>query len=278
MVEINKLLRKSKIDLNESILILSKLLNVDKSYIFTYGDREIEDSLGEEFLNLIDKRIKGYPIDYILGQRDFMGLDFYLEEGVLIPRSDTETLVDYIIEYVKKGYKNNKINILDLGFGSGAISLSLAYYLKDAFIYGVDISDIAFRIANKNKERLNISNVEFFQGNLFEILNEKDYGDFFTIITSNPPYIKRDIIDTLEVGVKDFEPRIALDGGEDGLDFYREITPKSKGYLKKAGLLIYEIGYDQGQAVKDILTLNGFKDIKIIKDLQGHDRVVLGIK
>lgn len=278
MVVINELLRKSKIDLKESILILSYLLNVDKSYIFTYGDREIDDSIGEEFLNLIEKRKKGYPIHYILGGREFMGLDFYLEEGVLIPRPDTEILVDYIIKYVEKGYRNNEINILDLGYGSGAISLSLAHYLKDAFIYGVDISDIAFRIANKNKKRLNISNAKFFQGDLFEVLNEKEYKDFFTIITSNPPYIKRDIIDTLEGQVKDFEPRLALDGGVDGLDFYRAITPKSKVYLKKHGLLIYEIGYDQGEAVKKILISHGFKDVKIIKDLQEQDRVVLGFK
>lgn len=278
MVEINTLLRKADIDLKESILILSKLLDVDKSYIFTYGDKEIDDSIGEEFLDLIKKRSKGYPIHYILGEREFMGLDFYLEEGVLIPRPDTEVLVEYIIKYVKKRYKSHNINILDIGFGSGAISLSLGYYLKNVFIYGIDISDIAFRIANENKKRLNISNVKFYQGDLFETLNIKEHGEFFTIITSNPPYIKRDIIDTLDTQVKDFEPRLALDGGEDGLDFYREITYKSRDFLKKEGLLIYEIGYEQGEDVKDILNLNGFNEIKVIKDLQGHDRVVLGIK
>lgn len=277
MVEINNLLRKSKIDIRESILILSNLLNVDKSYIFTYGDREIDDSIGEEFLALIEKRAKGYPIHYIFGQREFMGLDFLLEEGVLIPRPDTETLVEYIIDYVKKGYKDDEINILDIGFGSGAISLSLAYYLQNTYVYGIDISHIAFKIANKNKERLNISNAKFYKGDLFEALKEKECDEFFTIITSNPPYIKRDVIDTLEVQVKDFEPKLALDGGVDGLDFYRKITCKSKKFLKKGGLLIYEIGYDQGESVKDILISNGFKEIKIIKDLQGHDRVALGI-
>lgn len=277
MVEINDLLRKSKIDIRESILILSNLLNVDKSYIFTYGDREIDDSIGEEFLALIEKRSKGYPIHYIFGQREFMGLDFLLEEGVLIPRPDTETLVEYIIDYVNKGYKDDEINILDIGFGSGAISLSLAYYLQNTYVYGIDISHIAFKIANKNKERLNISNAKFYKGDLFEALKEKECDEFFTIITSNPPYIKRDVIDTLEVQVKDFEPKLALDGGVDGLDFYREITSKSKKFLKKNGLLIYEIGYDQGKSVKDILISNGFKEIKIIKDLQGHDRVALGI-
>lgn len=278
MVEINKLLKKSEIDLMESILILSHLLNVDKSYIFTYGDREIDDSIGEEFLALMRKRSRGYPIHYILGEREFMGLDFYLEEGVLIPRPDTEILVEYIIEHVKKGYKDNKINILDLGHGSGAISLSLAYYLKNVFVYGVDISEIALRIANKNKKTLNISNAKFYKGDLFEALDELEHKEFFTIITSNPPYIKRDIIDTLEVQVKDFEPRLALDGGEDGLEFYRRITRTGGKFLKKGGLLIYEIGYDQGESVENILISYKFKDTKVIKDLQGHDRVVLGFK
>ena len=154
----------------------------------------------------------------------------------------------------------------------------MAHYLKDAFVYGIDISDIAFKIANKNKERLNILNAKFFQGDLFEALNEEEYEGFFTIITSNPPYIKRDIIDTLQVEVKDFEPKLALDGGPDGLDFYRRISFKSRNFLKKDGLLIYEIGYDQGQSVKDILILNNFKRIEIVRDLQGHDRVVLGFK
>lgn len=278
MVEINKLLRQSKIDLRESILILSTLLNVDKSYIFTYGDKEIDDSIGEKFLNLVEKRSKGYPIHYILGEREFMGLDFIIEDGVLIPRPDTEVLVEYIIEYVEKGYKKNKLNILDIGFGSGAISLSLAYYLENAFVHGIDISPTAYKLARKNKEKLNISNVKFHLGDLFKALDGEEYKEFFQIITSNPPYIERDIIETLEVGVKDFEPRVALDGGEDGLDFYREITPSSKKYLKENGLLIYEIGYGQGQAVKDIMTFNGFKGVEIIKDLQKHDRVILGFK
>lgn len=278
MVEINDLLRQSKIDLRESILILSTLLDVDKSYIFTYGDKEIDDSIGEEFLKLVEKRSKGYPIHYILGEREFMGLDFILEDGVLIPRPDTEVLVEYIIEYVEKEYKESKTNILDIGFGSGAISLSLAYYLENSFVHGVDISEDALRLGRKNKRKLNISNAEFHLGDLFKALNEDDYKEFFQIITSNPPYIERDIIETLEVGVKDFEPRVALDGGEDGLDFYREITSQSKKYLKENGLLIYEIGYGQGQAVKDIMLSHGFEKIEIIKDLQKHDRVILGFK
>ena len=207
-----------------------------------------------------------------------MGLDFYLEEGVLIPRPDTETLVEYVIEYINTRYKNKNINILDLGIGSGAISLSIAHYCKNAFVHGVDISNAAIKVANVNKERLKLSNVKFYKGDLFKALEEFDLEGKFQIIVSNPPYIASGEIEGLDITVKDFEPRLALDGGVDGLDFYRKITPESKRFLDDNGLLIYEIGYDQGEAVQNILISEGFKETTILKDLQGLDRVVLGIK
>lgn len=274
MVTINGLLRESKIPLKESILILCKILDVDKSYIYTYGDKEITVELIEEFKVLMDKRSTGYPLQYILGSWEFMGLDFYLEEGVLVPRPDTEILVEYIIEYINKTYPQKNIRVLDLGTGSGAISLSVANYCKYVFVYGVDISDKALKIAQINKRRLDISNVEFYKGDLFQPLGNGEEN--FEVIVSNPPYIPRDEIDDLDTTVRDFEPRLALDGGKDGLVFYRRITSEGKEYLKDNGLLIYEIGYNQGEDVRDILELEGFRDVKIIKDLQGHDRVVLG--
>ena len=191
-------------------------------------------------------------------------------------RSDTEVLVEYIIEYVKRKYGDRIINILDLGIGSGAISLSLAYYCKNAYIYGVDISPIAIKVANINKKRLNLSNANFYEGDLFDALNGLDLEGKFNIIASNPPYISSEEINNLDITVKNFEPRLALDGGLDGLDFYRRITTRSKEYLQDGGLLIYEIGYDQGEKVKEIITIEGFRDVSILKDLQGHDRVVLG--
>ncbi|WP_313757425.1 peptide chain release factor N(5)-glutamine methyltransferase [Tissierella sp.] len=278
MVGINDLLRKSRAPILDSILILCKLLDVDKSYIYTYGEREISKEIESKFLQLVEKRTEGYPIQYILGEREFMGLDFYLEEGVLIPRPDTEILVEYIIDYINKIYKNKRIKVLDLGIGSGAISLSIANYCKDVLVYGVDISDTAIKVANINKNRFRLSNVNFYKGDLFKAIELLDLEKEFQIIVSNPPYIASKEIETLDITVKDFEPRGALDGGVDGLDFYRKITPESRRYLKDNGLLIYEIGYNQGEEVRDILLDEGFRDVSILKDLQGHTRVVLGIK
>ncbi len=276
MVTINDLLRKSQVSLFDSILVLCKLLDVDKSYVYTYGERQVSKEVEDEFLQLMRKRAEGYPIQYILGEREFMGLDFYLEEGVLVPRPDTETLVEYIIEYVKRRYENKTIKLLDIGVGSGAISLSIAHYCKDVFVYGIDISDIALKVAKINKQRLNLSNVNFYKGDLFKALEGLNLEGAFEIIASNPPYISKEEIETLDMTVKDFEPRLALDGGEDGLDFYRKITPESKKFLKNNGLLIYEIGYNQGEDVVDILISEGFKEVSVLKDLQGLDRVVFG--
>ncbi|MBU5436748.1 peptide chain release factor N(5)-glutamine methyltransferase [Tissierella sp. MSJ-40] len=286
-MEINKLLEKG-VDLIkdrefgnpvlEAILILSNLLNVDKTYIYTHGKDEVSQEVEDKYLKLMNKRASGYPVQYILKEREFMGLDFYIEEGVLVPRPDTEILVEYIIEYIKEEYGKKKINILDLGIGSGAISLSLAYYCRNAEVYGIDIGDIPLKVANINKEKFNLNNVNFYKGDLFKAIKGLSLEEKFHIIVSNPPYIPREEIDKLQDEVKDFEPRLALDGGEDGLDFYRRITPKSKTYLIKGGLLIYEIGYDQGKAVRDILTKEGFQRVSILKDLQGLDRAIFGIK
>ena len=150
------------------------------------------------------------------------------------------------------------------------------FYDKNSYVFGVDISPFAIKVANINKERFNLSNVSFYKGDLFDALKDHNLERAFHIIVSNPPYISSDEIENLDVTVKDFEPRLALDGGLDGLDFYRRITSGSKEYLRDGGLLIYEIGYDQGEKVKKIISLEGFKDVSILKDLQGHDRVVLG--
>jgi len=278
MVTINNLLKKSQNSPLDSILVLSKLLDVDKSYIFTYGHREVGDNIVDTFIELMNKRAKGYPIQYILGGREFMGLEFHIEEGVLIPRPDTEVLVEKTIEYINKRFSDKFVNVLDLGCGSGAISLSVANYCKNAIVYGVDISSIGIKVANINKNKFGLNNVKFYKGDLFNALEGVDIKDGFQIIVSNPPYIPSNVIEGLQTEVKDFEPRLALDGGMDGLDFYRKITRESKSFLKDKGLLIYEIGYDQGKMVEEILISHDFKNTTILKDLQGLDRVVLGYK
>lgn len=270
----------------ESILLLSYLLKVDKNYIYLNGDEEVDIEVEEDFLRIINRRKEGYPLQYLLKEEEFMGLKFYLEEGVLIPRPETELLVDFIIKKINEDLitkeeliraKGSRIKVLDLGVGSGAISLSIAKYCPQVFVYGVDISDKAIRIANINKERLGLENVQFFKGDLFKALEDNNIDEKFNIIASNPPYIRREDITSLQPEVR-HEPVLALDGGLDGLDFYRRISKDAKDYLLADGILIYEIGYDQGQQVKDILSREGYRDIKILKDYSANDRIVYGIR
>jgi len=262
----------------EAVLVLGELLNVDKTYIYTHGEEKVPQPLVDRFLELMDKRKEGYPIQYLINKREFMGLDFYVEEGVLIPRQDTEILVEYVLDYIDEKYGDSPINILDLGIGSGAISLSLAYYRKNATVYGVDIHDTPLKVANINKERFRLDNVKLYKGDLFEGIEGLGLEGKFHIIASNPPYIARKDIDSLQREVKDYEPIEALYGGEDGLDYYRRIIPDSKKYLREEGLLVLEIGFDQGKDVVHMMEEEGFKEVKVIKDLQGLDRVVSGIK
>lgn len=260
----------------EATMVLEDLLNVDRIYIYTHGKEQVPENTVDKFLEAMEKRAKGYPIQYIIGNKEFMGLDFHVEEGVLIPRGDTEILVEYVLKYIDENYSNKPVNVLDLGVGSGAISLAIAYYNKRATVYGVDLHEIPLKVANINKKKFRLENVQFYQGNLFEGIKELGLEGEFNIIASNPPYISKEEIETLQVEVKNYEPIKALDGGEDGLDFYRKIIPESKGYLKNNGLLIFEIGYDQGEDVKCMMGNEGFKNIQILKDLQGLDRVVYG--
>lgn len=259
----------------EATMVLEDLLKVDRIYIYTRGKDRLGKDIRDRFLELMNLRASGYPIQYILGRQDFMGLDFYIEEGVLIPRSDTEILVEYVLKYIDENHGKEKIKVLDLGFGSGAIALSLAYYKKHIKVYGIDNSDLAMKVASINKDRFNLDNVQLYKGDLFEDLNME--GDFHIII-SNPPYIPSEEIERLQTEVKAFEPRTALDGGRDGLDYYRQLVPGFKKYLRPQGLLIFEIGHDQGQAVKNLMLDGGLEDINILQDLQGLDRVVYGRK
>lgn len=272
----DKLVGREYIDsIKESIYILSKVLDKDKSYIYINLDKWVSEEQSKDFLEIIDRRALGEPISYIFNKKEFMGMDFFVEKGVLIPRPETEILVEYIIDYIEESFNGKKINVLDIGIGSGAISLSIARLCKNVEVLGVDISDKAITVSNKNLDRLELKNASFRRSNLFG--NIQSY-EKFPIIVSNPPYIKTDIIEGLQKDVKDFEPSLALDGGIDGLSFYKSISSESKEYLLEDGMLIYEIGFDQGNSVKKIMLDEGFKDVEIIKDLQGLDRIVLGFK
>ncbi len=256
-------------------LILQKSLgDVDRIYIHINLNKELSDDEYNLFLSMIKDRINGMPVAYIVGNREFMGLDFFVKEGVLIPRPDTEVLVEEIIELCKN---KDEVEILDIGTGSGAITVSLAKYIEKSTIKSLDISDIPLEVGKKNAMNNDVDNkIEFIKSDLFSSIKDKNIK--FDVIVSNPPYIPKKDMDTLHTQVKDYEPYNALEGGIDGLDFYRDITDQSKSYLKEDGILAYEVGHDQAKDVSDIMKNNGYTKIYTKKDIQGIDRVVIGFK
>lgn len=257
-------------------LILMTLLKKDKIYLLTHSDEVVEEELVNKYYEMVNKRNAGFPLQYMLNKQEFMGLDFYVEEGVLIPRPDTEILVENIINTVnsKNKFKDKIINILDIGTGSGAISLSLAYYIKNSNVKAVDISDVAIKVTNINKNNFNLKNIDIIKGDLFGDLNISD--NKFDIIVSNPPYIRKDVIEGLQTEVSVYEPRLALDGGITGLDYYEKINEISSRYLNEGGYIFLEIGHDQAESVRCIFSKNNmFSNIKVVKDLYNHDRVLI---
>ena len=272
MEELSHISDTPKLDIE---ILLSKALgDVDRLYIHLNLHKELTKEQLDSFNKMIQDRLKGRPIAYIVNNREFMGLDFYVEEGVLIPRPDTEPLVEEVIELVK-GKENLKI--VDIGTGSGAITVSLAKYIKDCQVYSLDISDKALSIGLKNAISNEVEDkINFIKSNIFSGI--EDRGLKLDVIVSNPPYIRRADIETLHTQVKDYEPYIALEGGEDGLNFYRDITRESVKYLKDKGILAFEVGHDQAEDVSEILKHNGYTNIYTKKDLQGIDRVVIGFK
>ena len=257
-------------------LFLQKALgNVDRIYIHLNLNKELTKDQYDEFLGYINDRINGRPVAYIVGNREFMGLDFFVKEGALIPRPDTETLVEEIIELCKG--KKEKLDILDIGTGSGAITVSLAKYIENSKITSLDISDIPLEVGKINAVNNGVDNrIEFLKSDVFTAI--KNTEKKFDIIVSNPPYIPKKDIETLHTQVKDYEPYNALEGGEDGLDFYRQITEESVQYLKQGGILAYEVGHDQSEDVSKIMKHHGYDKIYTKKDIQGIDRVVIGFK
>lgn len=252
----------------DAAVLLCYVLNCSRVQLIINKNKEVSQSDEESFIKLVYKRKNDMPIAYITNRQEFMSLDFYVDENVLIPRPDTETLVETIINS-----KIKKDKILDMCCGSGCIGISLAHYIKNAEVHMADISDKALKIAKKNAENiLSSQNVKFYKIDILnEIPNEK-----YDIIVSNPPYITSEEMKSLEKNVIDYEPEIALYGGEDGLEFYRRIACVSKYILNDGGVLAFEIGESQGEAVKKIMTENGFKNINIINDLAGKNRVVEG--
>ncbi|MBZ9685049.1 peptide chain release factor N(5)-glutamine methyltransferase [Clostridium estertheticum] len=257
----------------DSQLLLGKVLNVDKLFIMLNRGFELNHQEENEFSRLIQLRERKMPIKYILGECEFMGMDLIVKPGVLIPRPDTEILVEEVIKHInEKAYTK----VCDVCSGSGAIGIAIAGFVKGAVVMLYDISDDAIAVAKLNIERFDLaSRVNVESSDLLQSAIEQNKK--FQVVVSNPPYIREEVIPTLMEDVKNYEPYIALSGGKDGLDFYRRITRESLLVLEKGGLLALEIGYDQREEVRDILLKSGFNNIECIKDLSGNDRVIKGI-
>lgn len=250
-------------------LLLQFVLNKKREYLIIYDNKNLSKAQEEKYFVEINKLLEGIPLQYITHHQEFMKMSFYVNEDVLIPRPDTEILVEEVIK-ISKRFKAPMI--LDLCTGSGAIGVSLAKYIPNAKLYASDISSKALKIAKKNAIDNGVNKkIKFIKSDLFE--NIKDIK--FDIIVSNPPYIREEDIDTLDDEVRK-EPKLALDGGKDGLKFYREITKDAYKYLKNNAYLCYEIGYDQKIDVIEILeNENKYKNIYGLKDLYGNDRVII---
>lgn len=265
----------SKNNIEDNVIVTRELLafvlGVEKQYLVIHLADELNAEDYIKFKENINKLINGKPLQYITNNQEFMGLNFFVNENVLIPQPDTEIIVEETLKKCKELLlKNGKIKILDLCTGSGAIAVSLSIFLGDeAEVFASDISTKALEVAKYNNGKNN-TNVRFIESNLFKNIQEQK----FNIIVSNPPYIRSDVINKLSKQVQN-EPHLALDGGEDGLKFYKKIIEQSCNYIEN-GYLILEIGYDQKEDVENLLKENkNYSEIKTIQDLSGNDRCVV---
>lgn len=249
-------------------VLLMKSTGFTKTELYLNVDYELTDAEFFEFDNFFNKRLKKEPIAYIIGVCEFMGIDFSLNNHTLIPRPDTEILVEKAIDIINE---KNFETVLDIGTGSGAIAISIAKFCPKTKVTALDIAPKALEKAHENALANNLNNICFLESNIFSSISSSK----FDIIISNPPYIKTTEIDKLEENVKNYEPHLALDGGEDGLDFYKIILINAKKYLNDNGYILFEIGHEQADDLKNLLIKNGFKDVNLLKDLSGNDRVIL---
>lgn len=247
-------------------LLLEKETGMNRASYLLHRDELMQKEHFENYKNMLEQRAKHIPLQHITGEQEFMGIPFYVNEHVLIPRQDTEVLVEYVLSVSRPGVK-----LLDLCTGSGCIAISLQKNIENSQVQAADISVLALETAKKNALR-NQTEVQFIESDLFSNINET-----FDIIVANPPYIKTEIIAQLMEEVKDHEPVLALDGREDGLFFYREIIRQSNCFLEKNGILCFEIGLDQGDAVTAIMKEFGFLEVMVKKDLTGRNRMVTGV-
>lgn len=247
-------------------LLLEEICGTDRNFLLVHGKEQVSEEKYEDYVKYIALRKSRMPLQQIVGYQEFMGLKFKVTPDVLIPRQDTEILVEEVMRYLHDG-----MHILDMCTGSGCILLSLLRYSNDCTGTGCDISQKALEVARENARALGLK-ASFVQSDLFETVYDK-----YEFIVSNPPYIPTDVISTLMEEVKNHEPLTALDGREDGLYFYRRIVKEAKEHLYPGGMLFFEIGWDQAQAVSALMEEAGYQEVTVCKDLAGLDRVVHGL-
>lgn len=251
-------------------LLLEAVCGTDRNDLLVHGEQPVAPEAEEKYLNWIRQRAEHIPLQQLTGEQGFMGLTFSVNEHVLIPRQDTEILVEEVLKELHDGMR-----VLDMCTGSGCILLSLLHYSNDCEGLGVDLSAEALEVAGRNVLKVltpeKAEHAHFLQSDLFEKVEGK-----FEIIVSNPPYIASAEVDRLMPEVRDHEPRMALDGTEDGLYFYRRIIEEAGKHLVSSGMLFFEIGYDQGQAVSELMRTEGYREVQVVQDYAGLDRVVFG--
>lgn len=255
--------------------LLMYLMNENRTFIYLHRNDGTDENHADAYFELIDRRAEGEPLQYIVGEQEFMGLSFNVNEAVLIPRQDTETLVETALSFAKN--KKGSISILDMCCGSGAIAISMAYFLPKSKLTACDISEAALNVARSNAKKNGVEKkINFIESDLYmPVQKKKPMKDKFDMILCNPPYIPSDVIPTLQREIKDHEPVAALDGGKDGLDFYRKMVTDSAVHLKKGGYILFEIGHDQADEVTALLEEEGcYKDIFTHKDMARSDRVI----
>ena len=268
-------------------VLMEKILSCDRIFLISHPEHEVSDAAAAPFFGAAEERAKGRPLAYITGEKEFMGLPFAVSESVLIPRPDTETAAAAALQLlaaaepfgtdpcIRRSSPTDPLSnprVLDLCTGSGALAVAIAYYAPFAEVTATDLSEAALAAAEKNAETNGV-NVNFIQGNLFEAVKDELP---FDLIISNPPYIPSEEIELLEKNVKDYEPRLALDGGKTGLDFYEIIVPESSAHLKSGGHLVLEIGWNQASDIKRLAGTAGcYKGFSVLQDLAGLDRVVI---
>lgn len=276
LIDSCNILKQSGIEnpMQKTKIAVANILNMPKEYLMIHDDEEINKTKIIEINEAISKLSQGIPLQYIINKQEFMKLNFFVDDNVLIPQPDTEILAEECINLLKKE-ESEKLKVLDLCTGSGCIGISIAKYVQNARVHVSDISFKALQIAKYNAERNMVHRrMRFIESDMFEDIKSAQYD----MIVSNPPYIETEIIETLDIEVQN-EPIMALDGGDDGLRFYRDIAKDAYKYLKKNGYLCLEIGYNQKENVIEILKKVGeYKDIYSKKDLSGNDRIIIAKK